>query len=219
MNWKNPLFAVRGRMASHFARYTTPEAAFPEATWTPHIAAESYSAPGLAGLPLAVSEPHFQDNQVQTRAGQSTVLSSALYYPEQNLIMTRAWRVIVPSRHGRAQMGHLDWIPFFRRRVVRVSGLTTTLRSFRWNYYLTLVDQVPMLSVLARALESGAGRTMARRARAAENFRRGHRGGTGRPLSEEAGIQQLTCHRKIRSFPCAMVRGASSRADQDSLLR
>ena len=63
------------------------------------------------------------------------------------------FEVIVPDNHGRIRPENIHWRPFMRRGSIDLPGWYTSLRSFRWSYYQTLIDQLPLLFVLGHAAE------------------------------------------------------------------
>ena len=133
-------------------RDVTLDQAYPSAVATRWVEPESIDVADIRDIPLAPECENLAVASHRSRCGETAIVCEPLYWPDQNLLLSPRREVIVPANHGRIRPEHLDLRPFFDRRKTRLAGLYTSLRSFRWSYYQTLVDQLPMLFVLGQAV-------------------------------------------------------------------
>lgn len=146
--------SARGRLTSALLREVAPLQAYPGSTPTTHLPAESVDTSDIRGLPLPNECRHLRRDTHASREGYTVPLGPVDYYPPQNLILAPDRRVLVPENHGRIRPENFDWRPLLPGRGrTELEGWYTSLRSFRWSYYQTLIDQVPLLWVLSHAPE------------------------------------------------------------------
>lgn len=150
---RQPLTILRrakARAAARLVHVVTPQVAFPEVEVLPHGVAEEVPTPELMSMPLAEPCRHFAADVYRTPPRYTMLLPQILYEPRLNWIATRRLEPIEQANQVPRRLHHYRWRPFLvdRRRVVRLSGTFTSLRSFRDNYFHTLVDNVPSLDNL-----------------------------------------------------------------------
>lgn len=152
-----PLLRLRAEITRRLVCEVTAAEAFPSAEHALHVPRFPIETPDVRALPLAEPCRALWREPYRTREGYTATLPGVLYYPEQNLILSPNRSVIVTEHHGRIRPERLHWKPRLRRRIADLPGVTTSLRSFRWSYYRTLIDQLPLLYVLGHAGEAVEG--------------------------------------------------------------
>jgi hypothetical protein len=147
------LRGLKGRAASRFIRVVPPFAVDPSVERRLHGEPEEVPTPELPGLPLAAPCRALRAPVYRTPPRYSMVLPGVLYEPSQNVLATRGFEPIEQPNQVPRRLHHYRWRPWLldRRRVVRLAGTFTSLRSFRDNYFHTLVDNVPALDLLREA--------------------------------------------------------------------
>ncbi|MDG2380946.1 MAG: hypothetical protein P8N76_04675 [Pirellulaceae bacterium] len=114
------------------------------------VESELIETTDILDLPLAPACQRLAVPNHRSRPGEATILHEPLYWPNQNLLLSAQRKVILSPNHGTIRPENLDPRPFLFHRSTRLEGLYTSLRSFRWSDYQTLVDQIPMLYVLGQ---------------------------------------------------------------------
>jgi len=147
---------LKGQATRCLVSKVTPQRAFPEAAITPLGDVETVDTPQLAQLPLDPACEQLRGGSHQGARPYAMMLPEILYYPDQNQILTADRRILEQADQVPIRLHALDWRPFLGMAVRPLSGLCTTLRSFRDNYYHTLVDQLPLLYLLERWRETHA---------------------------------------------------------------
>ncbi|MGH7785718.1 MAG: glycosyltransferase family 61 protein [Candidatus Binatia bacterium] len=138
-------------MTGRLVTRATPEQVFPHAPVTVLGEGETVATPGLAALPLDPACRHLGGETYRTPRVTTTILPGVLYYPDQNRLLTDDRRLLEQADQVPFRLHDLDWRPLLGMDVRPLSGLFTTLRSFRDNYYHTLVDNLPLLHALQQA--------------------------------------------------------------------
>lgn len=147
---------VKGQVTGRLVSRATPEEAFPHAPVTVLCEGETVATPALSNLPLHPDCSHLAGETYRTPTVTATILPGVLYYPDQNRLLTGDRCLLEQADQVPFRLHDLDWRPFLGMKVRPLAGLCTTLRSFRANFYHTLVDHLPMLHALQQGIAQQA---------------------------------------------------------------
>ena len=99
-------------------------------------------------MPFEQMAQHLQKTTYTIPAGNSRILKEISYCAKNNMLLSSSRRLIAESSSAERKSVWFQWKDLFELEFEHLDGFYTSLRSFRNNYYHSLVDELPRLFLL-----------------------------------------------------------------------
>ena len=129
--------------------------AFPDLQKECLIPAESMSTPETKHITFFKDADFLHEDTIQTAEGYTTVVRDALYCPTNSVLLSHDRQVVAESLNTEVPLYPFEREALTVSEVEEISGCCTTFRSYRDNYYHTLIDNLPRLDMLCTSRYAG----------------------------------------------------------------
>lgn len=113
-----------------------------------HFPAETAETQECMPMPFELMARHLQMTNYTIPAGCSRILKGVSYCSSNNLLLTHSRRIVAESSSTEREPIWFEWKHLYQLDIENLTGCYTSLRSFRNNYYHSLVDELPRLFLL-----------------------------------------------------------------------